>query len=84
MKRVLYLLSYPGIADMEGLEPTALRLTAECSAIELHIHNCGSRARTYNLLSQSQMLYQLSYTAIVPPVRVELTTFGLRDRCSAN
>ena len=44
MKRVLYLLSYPGIADMEGLEPTALRLTAECSAIEL-LRNIGIRRR---------------------------------------
>ena len=84
MKRMLLLLSYPGIADMEGLEPTALRLTAECSAIELHIQNCDSRDRTCNLLSQSQVLYQLSHIAIVPSVGFEPTTFGLRDRCSSN
>ena len=26
-------------ADPEGLEPSTLRLTAECSTIELRIHN---------------------------------------------
>lgn len=40
-----------------GVEPITQRLTAACSAIELHPHSASHGIRTHNFLLKRQLLY---------------------------
>ena len=78
------------LVDRVGIEPTCSRLKGEPSTAEppvFRYDRIGSdgRPRTCNLLGNSEALCRLSYvgTSLVPPERVELSTFALRGRCSA-
>ena len=53
-------------------------------SIPQFIFCCPTRVRTWDPLIKSEVLYQLSYKAIllVTPVRLELTTPSLKVRCS--
>ena len=49
------------MAGKAGLEPTTIRLTAECSTIELLTKiGQGCRTRTYDICVPNTELYQLS------------------------
>ena len=60
---------------------------ADALPTELYPHNKMVGAAGFEpttSASQTQRSARLSYAPMEPPVRFELTTYGLQDRCSTN